>query len=258
MVKSNVICSNLTKDYNDTTTMIKNWSYSRLLDFERCPLAAKLKYVDKVPEAKNPAAERGTGIHLQAEQYVRGEIKKLPEPLKHFDEEFDKLRNLHADGKVSLEGEWGFDDDWTPCDYKTAWLRVKGDAVVHMHDEHALVVDYKTGRKDGNEIKHGEQVQLYAIATLIRNPDVKKVTVELWYLDKDDITTVRYTRLQALRHVQSFHKRAEKMLTATQFPANPTIHTCKWCAFRADKGGPCQYGVVPGQSPLKFYREKFG
>jgi len=237
---------------------INTWSYSRLLDYEACPLRAKLKHVDKIPEIQHPAAERGTATHLQAEDFVCGTTKTLPAGLKAFEQEFEKLRDMHLDNKVSLEGEWGFDNEWTPAPYKGAWLRVKGDAVAHTSSTTAVVIDYKTGRKDGNEIKHGEQVQLYAIATFIRNPDVKHVTVELWYLDKDDITKQEYTRMEALRHVQTFHKRAEKMLTATTFPANPTVHTCKWCSFRSDKGGPCNYSVTAGESPLKFYRQKFG
>lgn len=237
---------------------IKSWSYSRLLDYEACPLRAKLKYVDRIPVESGVAADRGTAIHLQAEQFVKGEITTLPSTLALLSENFHKLRDLYAAGQVSLEGEWGFDDEWMPTDYRTARLRVKADAVVHVSDTHAVVIDYKTGRKDGNEVKHGEQVQLYAIAVLIRHPELQAVTVELWYTDKDDITICHYTRMQALRYVQSFQSRASRMLEAKSFPANPTIHTCKWCSFSPAKGGQCAYGVVPGQSPLKLYRAKFG
>jgi hypothetical protein len=79
------------------------------------------------------------------------------------------VRDEFKAGNVSLEGEWGFDKDWIPTDWHSAWLRVKGDAVLTRPGQ-AVVIDHKTGRKHGNELKHGEQVQLYAIATLIRNP----------------------------------------------------------------------------------------
>ena len=169
--------------------MIKNWSYTKLIDFEQCPYRVKLKHIDRLPEAKAPAAERGTLIHQYAEDYVCGKLNKLPGELAKFSNEFESLRSEYKLGHVSLEGEWGFDKHWMPTDYKTAWLRVKGDTVV-VRPDLALVIDYKTGAKWGNEIKHGEQVQLYAISTLIRNPSLEKITVELWYIVKYDMKRV--------------------------------------------------------------------
>jgi CRISPR/Cas system-associated exonuclease Cas4 (RecB family) len=237
---------------------IKSWSYSRLIDGEACMYRLKLKHIDRIPEEKAEAAERGTAIHLQAEEYVNSKTKKLPSTLSKFADEFAALRTHYVEKRVSLEGEWGFDLNWLPTDYRSAWLRIKGDAVVFPSKAEAVVIDYKTGRKDGNEIKHGEQVQLYAIATFIRNPDLKKIDVELWYLDKDEITAKSYTRNEALRYVQAFDRRAHKVVDATTFPANPTVQTCKWCAYGPNKGKQCAFGVNAGDSPLKAYREKFG
>ena len=46
------------------------WSYTRLSDFEACPYRFKLKYIDKKSEAPSPAAERGTLIHKQYEDFM--------------------------------------------------------------------------------------------------------------------------------------------------------------------------------------------
>ena len=238
--------------------MISSWSYTKLIDFEQCPYRAKLKYLDRVPEAKSEAADRGTMIHKLAEDYVPGQIKKLPTELRHFAPEFDALRREYKAGHVSLEGEWGFDKDWMPAPWKSAWLRVKGDAIATVPGQPAVVIDYKTGARFGNEMKHGEQVQLYAIATFIRNPELKNIIVELWYLDKDELTQMEYTRDHALRYVQVFEKRALKLTTAKQFPANPNMFTCKWCPFGPNKGNQCEFGVKAGESPISMYRRKFG
>lgn len=238
--------------------MIKSWSYSKLIDFEQCKLRTKLKYVDHIPENKAPAAERGTEIHQLAEDFVAGRIKVLPSELRKFDLEFETLKAEYSAKRVSLEGEWGFDKDWLPTAYKTAWLRMKADAVYFLHTKHAVVIDYKTGKRYGNELKHGEQVQLYAIATFIRNPDLEQITVELWYLDIDELHGQTYTRPEALRYVQPFDRRATKLTTCTEFPPNPNLFTCKWCPYGPAKGGQCEYGTVPGQSPIQLYRRKFG
>ena len=237
--------------------MINNWSYTKLIDYEQCPYRVKLKHIDKVPEERAEAAERGTAIHQLAEDFVRGKLKDLPSELRHFAAEFTVLRDEFKAGNVSLEGEWGFDKDWMPTDWRSAWLRVKGDAVLTRPGQ-AVVIDHKTGKKHGNELKHGEQVQLYAIATLIRNPALSEITVELWYLDKDDITDKTYTRADALRYVQPFTKRAEKLCSDTEFRPNPNIFSCQWCPFGPNKGGQCEYGVSSTQGPLQSYRRKFG
>jgi hypothetical protein len=109
--------------------MIKSWSYSKLIDFEQCRYRAKLKHIDRVPEQKSEAADRGTAIHQLAEDFVIGKIKVLPTELRRFEDEFFVLLREHKAKRVSLEGEWGFNTEWLPHDYKTAWLRMKADAV---------------------------------------------------------------------------------------------------------------------------------
>ena len=239
--------------------MIRSVSYSKLIDFEQCKYRVKLKHIDKIPEEKSEAADRGTKIHLAAENYVRGKIKQLPQELRRFATEFEALRARYKAKQASLEGEWGFNHAWEPCDYKHAWLRVKADAVIHINATSAVVVDFKTGKSFGNEIKHGEQVQLYAIATLLRHPELADITVELWYLDVDQLVTRTMTRAQALRHLQPFEKRLVQVTKATEFPANPNIFSCKWCAYGPNKGGQCTFGVSStGNVNLGNYRKRFG
>lgn len=238
--------------------MIRSVSYSKLIDFEQCKYRVKLKHIDKIPEEKSEAADRGTKIHLAAEHYVRGKIKQLPQELRKFAVEFEALRARFKKKQVSLEGEWGFNHNWEPCDYKHAWLRIKADAVIHIDTTNAVVVDFKTGKSFGNEIKHGEQIQLYAIATLLRHPELENITVELWYLDVDDLVTRTMTRAQALRHMQPFEKRLVRITKATEFPANPNIFSCKWCAYGPAKGNQCEFGVTStGHANLSNYRKRF-
>lgn len=235
-----------------TTDRIKAWSYSRLIDFEQCKLRAKLKYIDRIPEPARPlpkgktehANDRGTRIHDAAERYVRGGVE-FPSELYHFKTEFDRLRNQYAHGKVSLEGEWAVNTDWEPVDWKSrdAWARIKLDALVRLSKTHAVVIDYKTGKKWGNEIKHAEQTQLYQLATFLRYPEIEVVDVELWYTDQDDITHTKYTRNQGMRFFKNFNDRGTAMTTATEFPAMPNVFACKWCPYGPRGTGDCDKGV---------------
>ena len=126
---------------------IRSWSYSRLLDFESCPYKAKLKIIDKIPEPERPlppgktehANDRGTRIHLECENFVQGK-GPFPAEMKHFEAELKSIQARYKKGHVALEGEWGFDRNWQPVDWKIAWLRVKLDVSVMLTQQHALVV----------------------------------------------------------------------------------------------------------------------
>lgn len=238
---------------------ISSWSFTSLLLFEKCPYAAKLKHVDKIAEPQNKWSERGVQIHSAAEAYIKGDTPKLADELSSFDAELCKTRELYSSGKVEVEGEWAHDKDWAPTDWrsKEAWVRLKLDAKIEIGSDAMLVVDLKSGKKFGNEIKHAEQGQLYAGVTFLRNPMVKKVVVEFWYVDQNDLTRVEYNAAQASKFLAGFDKRARAMTQATSFPARPSIFTCKWCAYRPESaggGGQCEFGIDPNNIPVNRFR----
>ncbi len=231
---------------------IDSWSYSRLTVFEQCKLRAKLAYIDRIPEPERPlppgksehANDRGTRVHTAAELFIQGGVELLPE-LNDFRDEFVALRDLYKQGKVSLEGEWGYDREWTPTAWRSSdvWARVKLDAFVRLSKTHAVVIDYKTGRKFGNEVKHAEQCQMYQLAAFLRYPELEVIDVELWYIDQDEISHMRYTRAQGLRFYRNFDDRGAAITAATEFPANPNIYSCRWCPYGPRGTRHCTRGV---------------
>lgn len=232
------------------TSHIISWSYSKLGDFEKCKLSAKLKHLDRIPEPERPlppgklehANDRGSRIHDSCEHFVDGTGPFIAE-MKEFEQEFIHMKHLHAAGKVSLEGEWAHDRNWDPAPWKTGWLRLKLDAMVHASETEAVVIDYKSGRKFGNEVKHAEQLQLYQLSAFLRFPKLEVVHAELWYLDAKEITSSTYTRDQGLRFKRSFDKRGTALTSATEFPANPNVFSCRWCPYGPDGTGHCSVGV---------------
>lgn len=229
---------------------INSWSFSRLDNFEKCAHRAFLLYDQKIPEPQRPlppgksehANDRGTRIHDGAEHFVRGTGKFLDE-MSSFRVEFDAMARLYKEGRVSLEGEWAMDKQWEPTEWAKGWLRLKLDALVFLSDTEAVAIDYKTGRKFGNEIKHAEQLQLYQLNTFLRYPQLETVHTELWYLDQDDITSMTYQRHQGLRFRQRWDMRGNKLTNATSFPPNPNIFSCKWCMYGAKGSGVCERGL---------------
>lgn len=231
------------------------WSYSRLTVFESCRHQAELKFVRKIPEPDRPlppgktehANDRGTRVHEAAEKYVLGGIELIPE-LESFKPELNALRTLYAAGKVSLEGEWGYTKEWKPTPWMSAdvWTRIKLDAIVFLSKTKAVVIDYKTGKRWGNEIKHGEQMQLYQLAAFLRYPDLQEITVELWYTDLNELVSLTYTRAQGMKFLASFTNRGKRMTECEDFPPNPNAFSCRFCPYKpVEKGGTghCSVGV---------------
>jgi hypothetical protein len=230
---------------------ITSASHSRLVTFESCKLRAQLQYGQKIPEPERPlpegktehANDRGTRIHTDCENYVLGSGEVTKE-MERFRPEFEALRRLYLNGKVSLEGEWGFNQEWEAVEWKKAWLRMKLDAIVFLSKHEAVVIDYKSGKKFGNEVKHAEQTQLYQLASFLRYPELEVIHTELWYLDqKDELTQNTFTRSQGLRFRSRFDKRLSALTTATEFPANPNIFTCRYCGYGPRGTGDCPRGV---------------
>jgi hypothetical protein len=232
--------------------IIPTWSYSRLSTFEACKLHAKIQYVDKIPEPERPlppgktehANDRGTRLHTEAELFVQGKGPFTPGLIK-FQPEFESMKLLHARGMVSLEGDWAHKRDWEIADWSgpDTWLRLKLDSIVFLTPQEAVVVDYKSGRRYGNEIKHAEQTQLYQLSAFLRYPQLEYVTTELWYLDQDEIAANTYTRAQGLRFRSTWDRRGNAMTTAQDFPANPSIFSCRYCPYGPRGTGHCTRGV---------------
>lgn len=124
-----------------------------------------------------------------------------------------------------------------------AWHRSKIDILILPKEPRAIVIDLKSGKKFGNEIKHGEQTQLYALNTVLRYPHLEEVTTELWYSDIDDLTSVTFTRNQILRFRANWERRGMAVTTAQSFPPNPNKFTCKYCQYGPWNGGQCKDGV---------------
>lgn len=235
-----------------TQRQISSWSFHRLLDFEKCPRLAELKYLERIPEPPRPlppgktehANDRGSRVHLAAENYVRG-TGDFTNEMSAFREEFECLHELYAEGKVSLEEDWAHDRNWGIAPWKApeTWLRLKLDVVAQPEPGVAVVIDHKTGKRFGNETKHGEQVQLYALCTFLRYPALHTVHTELWYLDQDDLMRLKFTREQAMRFYRNFNDRGTAMTSATEFPPRPGLSACKYCPYGPRGTGHCKVGV---------------
>jgi hypothetical protein len=234
--------------------MIKSGSFSRLDVFESCKLRAKLAFIDRIREPERPplpngkeyANDRGTRVHEACDAFVQGKIDAVPDEAKLFLPELHKLRELHEDGRVYAEEMWCYDFAWEPVD-ATDWnntvMRIKTDITVFQSDDQVIIIDFKTGKRFGNEVKHAQQLQLYGVGAVMRYPDVNHVTAELWYFDADELVSMKFERRHAMKFREGWDVRLDKMMSAKEFPASPSRENCRWCPFGPRGTGDCKVGV---------------
>lgn len=228
---------------------IQSWSFSRLTVHEQCPQQAKLSFVEKLPQpepkANNPGV-RGDRIHKSAELYVTEGTEmdaEMAEIFKGFKDRLAKLRNLYGQGLVEVEQDWHYDDVWAVTAEKYPWLRVKCDVVVRPEPSDMILIDWKSGKKFGNEMKHLDQTRLYAIAAFMRYPELHRCTTELWYVDQDEISSYSYTREQAERLLPRYEARVRTMMEDTVFRPRPSVPNCKYCPYGPRGTGACPVGL---------------
>ena len=237
---------------NTAPSKIQSNSFSRLSFYQNCPFAAKLKYLSKIPEPPRPppalkrgqtvgehANERGSRVHEAADDFINSRREDFIPELERYRDEFASVKLLITANPDLIQTEqlWTSTKNWEPTDPKhdlTPWLRVIVDLLIFTNAEktHARVIDFKTGKRYGNEVKHAQQTQLYQLAAFMRYPSLQSVTTELWYLDqKHGPAKNDFTRAQGERFRTSWDRRMNEMCNDTEFKARPHEKSCMFCCY---------------------------
>jgi hypothetical protein len=195
---------------------------------------------------------RGDLIHKLAEKYIKGEIQaKMPPELKLFGDEFKRLRALFKRISYSMvvEDSWAMTKQWEETawnDWAECWLRLKLDCAFHEDETTLVIDDWKTGkfRPQKNE-EYVEQLELYALVALILHEHIQTVKPQLVYLDEGIIfppehAPLLFTRTDIPRLKKLWETRVKKMMADTIFAPRPN-DLCRFCHYRAENNGPCQY-----------------
>jgi hypothetical protein len=231
----------------------KSWSNSRWNDYSQCPLRAKLKHLDKLPEPKSPQMDRGIFIAKQEEDYFLGKVSKIPPDIhKDLHPEFRRIKKV-GQKRLLVEQNWGFDKNWKQVDYfdwDNCWLRVKVDVgytdgtKVHLYDNKTGGVDKSTGglRLSDRE-KYEEQLDLYRAAGIAQFPDATEFHTKLIYTDIGitfPATAMVSSAADALKAQKAWSKKVVPMFADKRFLPRPGFY-CRWCHYRKANGGPCKY-----------------
>lgn len=234
--------------------IIGTWSFSRLKTYESCPYRLWLKAGEKrdVSHVDMTAANRGTEIHAEAENYVLGK-GDFTKNLAKFAEYFAQVKIEYEAGDVTVEEDWGFTTDWEVTgwwdDNVSCRMKLDNFRITARDEEGNPVVgiptDYKTGKKFGNEVTHSQQGQLYVIGSFLRMPTLEVCEPEFIYLDHGLKSKKKiYTREKAMKFLEPWQRRAQVLLNDREFRPKANKINCKWCEFGPQNGdSSCEWGV---------------
>lgn len=211
---------------------ITQWSYSRFSNWEACPRSAFYASVLKMKTPSSPAMERGSRVHKDIEDYLKGTKKKLPiEVCKEMVPQYKQMLKE----KYVAEGELAFTRKWE----QTTWfapdvfVRIKIDA---MSVDYSDIVDHKTGRQRGT---YGAQMELYGLAGHLLNPALKEVKTRLMFLENNIVVEEKFKVSTLRKFTKMWDAKVKPMLDDRDFPATPSQEACHWCPHKKSLGGPC-------------------
>lgn len=217
----------------------KTWSFSALDTYRQCPLRAKFRYIDKLPDPGNKYSQRGNDVHDELEKCVKHGAP-VPEVAKHFAPLLEQMQQTDT----ICEKMFMFDSSWKPTDDRNkVWLYVKQDLVVVAPGEFVLTVDYKTGKKYGNEVKHMAQKTLYSIAAMILWPGMPEYIAEMWYIDQKDLSSKSFTPEVLEMARARLDAEVARMFDDRIYRPRPTLDNCRWCPYGPKGSGHCPVGV---------------
>lgn len=234
---------------NKTVRKITSWSFSRWSTYENCPAKARFLYIDKLKEPGSAAMDRGTELHKQCEDFLKGVKKTVSKDTKLI---ANVLKDFKKRGALA-EADFTFKQDWSPTrwdDWNGAWCRIKADVtiapVIDSDEPTAEVHDFKTGGKQKLENNDFEeyytQLELYGLAGLLTFPTAQRVKSSLVFIDFGKIieSPEVLKRGDEKKLMKKWEIRTKRMLNDTTFKPKPG-NACRWCNFRKSNGGPCQF-----------------
>ena len=171
----------------------------------------------------------GTVVHKACEDYV-AEGKPLEKNYQRFKPVLDSL--VEIPGTKYPEYEMALTPDKQPCAFNDdgRWVRGIVDLLI-VDDDHAFIVDYKTG---SNRYPDPKQLKLMALMTFAHFPKVKVIKAGLLFVMHESFMSEEYTRDQIPKLWNYFSTDLERLKISYEnniWNPNPTP-LCGWCPVK--------------------------
>lgn len=200
-----------------------------------CPARYKFCYIDGIEWPSSAAMTRGSRLHRMAEEFIKGEVPRIPHEISKIG---PTLLALQSQG-AKAEEVWLLDKDWSSTD-DPANARIKAIIDVHYRLPDVVhVKDYKSGQMYED---HRDQLEFYGIIALCRYPDARRVETSAVYIDTGhEGMQGSIIRSMLPKMIRVWEEKIIAIETDEAFEPRPEARKCGRCPYSRDKGGPCQY-----------------
>lgn len=217
-------------------------SWSRLSDYQQCPLKFKLKYIDKSPlfkedASKSPHLVRGTNVHKALEDYVVAKTDPYnphsppPSSMKEVEGTKPWVDNfLNNYDQVLPETQIAVNRDWQRVEWfsSAAYYRAILDMIA-IRSTDIFIGDYKTGQFKSYDPPDGKgQLHLAGAIALALWPEIQQVKVAYAYVDHKKIIDKDFTQADKAPLIAHFDAQSKIVNDDKEF--RPKVNEfCKWC-----------------------------
>ncbi len=228
-------------------------THTKIQSFQRCRKQYWFSYasgLDWPPSRDTAAAIVGKGVHRamrklcetgittdaenELDVYLRMPKHEVAGPgTEHHRLAFELLANgVGAHESIVSEDRYAELNTWVPSASRGVTIRAVIDRADRLDPDHWLIIDWKTGRYDLDEITDAQlDIGHLALRTALKLPGQVRVTAIAWNL-RSGIQRVRaLTRDDARNTVDYIANFAARMQTTSEFPATPGPH-CNFCDWR--------------------------
>ncbi|MGJ9412359.1 RecB family exonuclease [Aeromicrobium sp. CF4.19] len=269
----------------DAVSVRRSLSPSRASDFLTCPLLYRFRTVDRLPEAPDPAAARGTLVHAVLEELFETEaagrtLERARELLAPQWEQLvagdDRLAGLFTADQAAEQAAWLSSSEDLLASYfameDPRWLEPADrelrvdhvlesglglggivDRVDVAPDGRIRVVDYKSGRSPGERFEEKALFQMRFYALVIwRTRGVVPTLLQLMYLGDRTILSHEPTEAELVateRKLQALWDAIAQAFASGEFVPRPSA-LCRWCSHR--EHCPEWGGVTPALPLLQI------
>jgi putative RecB family exonuclease len=248
-------------------TLPRSLSPSRVTSFTSCPLAFRLRAIDRLPEAASPHAVKGTLVHRALERLhwehpagertpdvaaaeldaAWGELSSSPEFHElGLDQDGDAAAAFRADAATLVANYFALEDPNTVrsigievlLDADLDGLQLRGilDRLDRTEGGDLVVVDYKTGRAPGLRYERSRLTGVHLYALLCQRAlGTVPVEVRLLHL-REPLMIVATPSEQSIRGQQqrtlAVWQAIERACDQVDFRPRPSA-LCSYCSFQA-------------------------
>jgi len=211
-----------------------SYSHSSIKSYEECPFKYRLTRIEHKHEPSGPAADRGKMIHTEFENLLKGMLQLYTAETEYWEPFVNELVAKNAMSELEI----GIDKDWkhVPFSDKNVWVRGIFD-IFYIEGNTAYVGDWKTGK----ERDYLDQLKLYASFIFAAYPFINEVRPEILFVDLKKRQPYKPIPRSQFDELKAWvNGRVSKIENDDIFAPKPSGN-CRYCHFRKNNGGPCQW-----------------